>query len=72
MFGKAYVVDVVSDQGQHFDSGVLASREEADKVLGQIENDEWVIRPLPGQFTVRLICNGEVLRQVIITSQRRG
>lgn len=72
MFGNAYVVDVVSDAGQHFDSGIISSLAPAEQVYEDVCNDEIEVRPLPESFTVRLIKNGEVLRFSDIHSRRRG
>lgn len=72
MFGSAYVVDVISEEGQHFDSGIIGSKEEAERVYEQICDDELEVRPLPEEFTVRIIKNGEVIRFSNFYSNRRG
>lgn len=72
MFETAYVVDVVSSNGQHFDSGIIGDATTATEVYENVCNDEIEIRPLPENFTVRLIKNGEVIRHSDINSHRRG
>lgn len=71
MFGSAYVVDVVSDKGQHFDSGIITNLAQAEQVYERVRDDVIEVRPLPQEFTVRLIKNGEVLRHTEIHSRRR-
>ena len=72
MFGSAYVVDVVSDKGQHFDSGIIGNLAQAERVYESVCNDEIEVRPLPELFVVRLIKNGETLRHAEIHSRRRA
>lgn len=66
MFGSAYVLDVISDGEQIFDSGIIPTREIADVAYTVVVKEHKDRLTDDSERTVRLIRDGEILAESTI------